>query len=318
MLQQFVPSQGDGWTFALEGLKTYFGALGRRRWPEPELPATSAVLNLVGHEPPEDFAAAAGELPAAIRVLGRRTAECHLALVGARRVRDFAPQPLTAADLEGMTESFRRQAQQSLELLYTQLNSLPEEHRDLADRVLGYGSLLDERFQVLQELKTSLTRIRIHGDYHLGQVLRTDDDWVLLDFEGEPLKPLTERREKMSPLKDVAGMLRSFDYAAQTALRRLAEEKPDKAAAAAPWARLWERWLGATFLDGYLVAAESASFLPADRADLRVLLDAFLLDKSLYELSYELNNRPAWVGVPLSGVVEIAERFGLTGPGSGS
>ncbi|MFO7652907.1 MAG: maltose alpha-D-glucosyltransferase [Candidatus Krumholzibacteriia bacterium] len=311
MLQDFVANEGDGWEHALAGLRGYFAGLGRRRWPTPEDLTAVSVLDLANQEPPDAFIAAAGDFPDQARLLGRRTAEFHLALASARRQRDFAPRPTTQADLEIMADGFRSRAQQVFELLNSRISHLDDDVRERADRVLGVGSLLVERFQAVTHLRPGMVRIRIHGDYHLGQALRVEDDFILLDFEGEPLRPLAERRDRHSPLKDVAGMLRSFDYAAQAALQRLLEDHPDRAPRALPWARTWERWTGAAFLAQYLETAGNAPFLPESRDDLRVLLDAFLLDKALYELNYELNNRPTWVHVPLGGILEIAGRLGL-------
>lgn len=150
-------------------------------------------------------------------------------------------------------------------------------------------------------------KTRVHGDYHLGQVLRTGEDFVILDFEGEPAKPLGVRLEKQSPAKDVVGMLRSFDYAAFAALFAFAKDRPDRLERLGPWARLWQVWTSAAFLREYLAVASGAPFLPADPADFALLLEAFTLDKALYELLYELNNRPDWVGIPLRGVLRLIE-----------
>jgi maltose alpha-D-glucosyltransferase/alpha-amylase len=145
-------------------------------------------------------------------------------------------------------------------------------------------------------------RIRCHGDYHLGQVLVTEGDVVIIDFEGEPARPLAERRAKASPLRDVAGMLRSFSYAALTGLGAATQTRPEDVERLAPWAELWETWVGAVFLRAYLAATRGAAFLPPDVDDLETLLQAFILDKALYELGYELNNRPDWVHIPLTGL----------------
>ncbi len=149
----------------------------------------------------------------------------------------------------------------------------------------------------------------MHGDYHLGQVLRTEEDFVILDFEGEPARPLAERRSRQSPLKDVAGMLRSYSYAAFAALIGSAVHAADDDSALEPWALLWQHWAGETFLSGYFstastVAVGQVPLLP--RGDeLRRLLGAFVLDKALYELVYELNSRPDWVRIPLGGISRL-------------
>jgi maltose alpha-D-glucosyltransferase/alpha-amylase len=149
-------------------------------------------------------------------------------------------------------------------------------------------------------------RIRIHGDYHLGQVLRVKTDFVILDFEGEPARPLAYRRSKQCALKDVAGMLRSFSYAAYATLINYTARHPEDLATLEPWARFWERSVAAEFLRAYRQAARGANFVPADESDFQNLLDAFLLDKALYEVLYELNSRPAWVRIPLMGIMSLA------------
>ncbi|PYR57744.1 MAG: alpha-amylase, partial [Acidobacteria bacterium] len=149
------------------------------------------------------------------------------------------------------------------------------------------------------------SRIRVHGDYHLGQVLWSEGDFYILDFEGEPARPLAERRVKESPLKDVAGMLRSFNYAAYAALFAHASARPAEFDRLEQWAKAWQVWTAASFLKGYLKAAADATFLPADPVQRASLLDLFLLDKAFYELNYELNNRPEWIRIPLRGILEL-------------
>ncbi len=143
----------------------------------------------------------------------------------------------------------------------------------------------------------------MHGDYHLGQVLVVTDGFTILDFEGEPSRSLAERRAKQSPLKDVAGMLRSFSYAAWAGLLQSTGGEPAAMATLEPWARLWERAASAAFLRAYRATIGDARLLPADPAAFDALLEAYVLDKALYEVTYELNNRPAWVWIPLRGVL---------------
>jgi maltose alpha-D-glucosyltransferase/alpha-amylase len=171
--------------------------------------------------------------------------------------------------------------------------------------------VLSRRRQILDRLAASVqpgeaARIRIHGDYHLGQVLWTRNDFVILDFEGEPARPLAERREKHSPLKDVAGMLRSFSYAAAVGLENHLSRRAGDRERLEPWADFWEREVSAAFLRGYRDVVAGTGLVPADADVCRALLDAYLLDKALYELSYELNNRPAWVRIPLAGILSLA------------
>jgi maltose alpha-D-glucosyltransferase/alpha-amylase len=166
-----------------------------------------------------------------------------------------------------------------------------------------------DRFKDLLESKIGAMRIRCHGDYHLGQVLFTGSDFTIIDFEGEPARPITERRIKRSALLDVAGMLRSFSYAAHVGLLRRQEGgvPPEAAAELEHRLEFWQRWVSAEFLKSYLQEASGDKFIPGSRNELRVLLRALLLEKAVYELTYELNNRPDWVGIPLRGIRQLLE-----------
>ncbi len=165
------------------------------------------------------------------------------------------------------------------------------------------------RLRAILDLKITGQRTRHHGDYHLGQILYTGKDFVITDFEGEPARALSERRSKRSPLKDVAGMIRSFNYAAVTGLKNGAFRAED-AAALEPWARFWNLWVAAAFLKSYVNAAGQSAFLPRSRDEMKVLLDLLILEKAIYEIAYELNNRPEWVRVPVRGVLEIIQPTG--------
>jgi maltose alpha-D-glucosyltransferase/alpha-amylase len=174
--------------------------------------------------------------------------------------------------------------------------------------VIDEEKQLLERFRAIAAGKLDGARIRCHGDYHLGQVLYTGKDFAIIDFEGEPVRPLSERRLKRSPLRDVSGMLRSFHYALCSAL--LGESsggmvRQDDLVALEPWAAFWQHWVSVVFLKAYLDTARGASFLPTDRDELQVLLDAHLLEKAVYELGYELNNRPDWLRIPLQGIFQV-------------
>ena len=160
------------------------------------------------------------------------------------------------------------------------------------------------------DLSSAGLRTRVHGDYHLGQVLRSRGDFVILDFEGEPARSLLERRAKQSPMKDVAGMLRSFSYAAYTGLMRMLTRRPGDAERLEPWARLWEQAACSAFLRTYRLTMKAAggSMVPVDQEAFEQLLEIYMLDKALYELMYELNNRPAWVRIPLAGILALPLR----------
>jgi trehalose synthase-fused probable maltokinase len=277
MVQQLVPNRGNGW---------------------------EVMLDAVADEQTDDGSQARHDAHALPALLGRRTGELHVELT-AGDTEALAPEPFTRVALAREAAGMRRHGKDSLELLAGSLRHLDQPARERATTVLDGRARLFEAFDDLERLANAGTRIRCHGDYHLGQTLVTDDDVVILDFEGEPARPLAERREKSSPLRDVAGMLRSFSYLAAAArVSRMAD------APAASLARLqtWERQATRRFLDEYLQAVSAAQVLPADRAAVNVLLRAYIADKAIYEISYELNNRPDWVELPLVGVLRCLDR----------
>ena len=192
-------------------------------------------------------------------------------------------------------------------LIRKNVNNLPDNLKELMNEILNFEKEIMSRFSVLFKRKLSAMKIRIHGDYHLGQVLHTGNDFVIIDFEGEPARTLTERRLKRSPLRDVASMIRSFHYAAHTALLKHASVRPEDIPALEPWLNLWYRYVGGAFLRSYLNTAGNAPFIPRDKEDLSVMLRAYLLEKAVYELGYELNNRPEWVIIPLKGIKHLLE-----------
>ena len=202
-------------------------------------------------------------------------------------------------------ERIEAQINSTLAALKVRIFSLKEEASDDAGMILSRRIELFGRARAIATGEASGKRIRIHGDYHLGQVLRAKNDFVLLDFEGEPARSLEERRRKQCPLKDVAGMLRSFSYAAGAGLEQYVQRHPDSLRALEPWSRLWQNAVSAEFLGAYgrTVAAMPGLLPKAEHAD--ALLNAYLLEKALYELLYELNNRPAWVRIPLAGILAL-------------
>jgi len=222
----------------------------------------------------------------------------------------FAPEPLTAADAQALLSGLRTHAIQALDLLRENVAGLADDLVDLAGLVLGRRRQIVDSFRPPEGDGTLGQRIRIHGDYHLGQVLQVKTDYVILDFEGEPARAIADRRAKLSPLKDVAGMLRSLGYAAYSGLLAYTARRPGDWESMEPWARLWERSMGAEFLRAYRQAADDAGFLPSSEESFRKMLEVFLLDKALYELSYELNNRPTWVRIPLLGILSLPMEAG--------
>jgi maltose alpha-D-glucosyltransferase/alpha-amylase len=237
--------------------------------------------------------------------LGRRTAELHLALASTTDDPGFVPEPLTAQDFEALLMDLHQHASSVFDLLKERVSYLPDEVVEIAAAVLSKRRRILDRFSGLRSSNLRTQRTRIHGDYHLGQVLKVKTDFVILDFEGEPARSLAYRRAKQCPLKDVAGMLRSFSYAAYASLINYTARHSEDVARLEPWALLWERSSAAEFLRAYRETTQGAEFLPVNGIDFRKLLDVFLLDKALYEVLYEMNSRPAWLRIPLLGILSL-------------
>jgi len=201
-------------------------------------------------------------------------------------------------------QNMRASLRRAFALLEKKLPTLPEAFRDEAAQVLSSGKQINAQEKRILDRRSNATKIRIHGDYHLGQVLYTGKDFIILDFEGEPARALAERKLKRSALRDVAGMMRSFQYAAYSALWQPAMRVED-VPFLERWADLWYRQMSSVFLQSYLEATDGAPFIPPDEGDFQILLEAYLLDKAVYEVGYELNNRPSWVVIPIRGIKHI-------------
>jgi maltose alpha-D-glucosyltransferase/alpha-amylase len=323
-LQAYVPNQGDAWQYTLDALVGFFEraiaapAEAQVIAASTPAPATRTILELAERETPPLAHEMIGAYLDAVWQLGQRTAELHLALAVPSEASSFSPEPFTTHYQRSLYQSLRTLVGKVFPTLRTHLSALPPAALDDATFVLAAEGNVLSRLQAVMSRRLQALRIRSHGDYHLGQVLYTGKDFVILDFEGEPARPLSERRMKRPAPRDVAGMLRSFHYAtraaitAQTANGQVREEDAE---ALEPWAQFWQLWVSVTFWQGYSTTvrpsdasaalASSPALLPAAREDVAILLDAFLLDKAVYELGYELNNRPVWVTIPLRGLRQL-------------
>jgi maltose alpha-D-glucosyltransferase/alpha-amylase len=266
-------------------------------------------LALTAADIPEEARSAVGTYLVPAENLGQRTAALHLALAQGKSEAAFTPEPVTSTDLSALATNLCRHADEVLEVLTTQADGLPEPLRTQAYQLVAQRATITERLQAVATLTPGMTHIRCHGDYHLGQLLWYENNFVIIDFEGEPMRPLAERRRKQSPLKDVAGMLRSLSYAAYAALFAFTRTRPEDLGRLEPWAAFWQHWISVRFLQSYLMTAAGASFVPPERRDLAILLEAFVLDKALYELHYELNNRLDWVRIPLQSALRLLEIY---------
>ncbi|HEX4064439.1 MAG TPA: maltose alpha-D-glucosyltransferase [Acidobacteriaceae bacterium] len=292
LLQGLVQNEGDGWQWMLDELDRYYESVAVMRSAAPHEVDSSAVRE---H---------AGMIPDAAAILGRRTAGMHLALASGHEAA-FAPVMPHSQDMEALRDDLMHHAAKALDLLKTNLSRLPDDTVETAALTLSRRGALLAKFRALAGLQDGGQWTRIHGDYHLGQVLRARGDFVILDFEGEPARSLEERRAKQSSLKDVAGMLRSFSYAAFSALTQYTTRRPEDFPQLEPWARAWESFVTAEFLRAYRATVGDSPIVPARQPDFDALLEVYVLDKALYELVYELNNRPAWIRIPLHGIVSL-------------
>ncbi|MGH7405928.1 MAG: putative maltokinase, partial [Candidatus Methylomirabilales bacterium] len=315
VLEAFIPNQGDAWRYTLDALGGYFErALASSEMQVATLPE-EPLLSLCERDPPPVLREITGPYLASAELLGRRTAELHVALSNESEDAAFAPEPMTDFYRQSLYHTLLGATDRALQLLRQRLKEMPRGLQADAKRVLDLDGEIRKRFRQIRDRKITAMRIRCHGDYHLGQVLYTGKDFVIIDFEGEPARPLSERKLKRSALRDVAGMLRSFRYATRVALVEqaatgLIHSRPEAIAGLEVWGRFWTVWVSTVFLKAYLAIAVETPLIPRNRGELQVLLDAFLLEKALYELAYELNNRPDWVRIPIQGILELLEGEG--------
>ena len=309
VLTQFVRDAKDAWPATLEILGRYFERV--RVTPSGKQALDNRVASLLTMADAgisDEVSGFIGTYVELARLLGQRTGELHLALASDRENRDFAPEPFNPFYQRSLFQSIRNLTVSNFQLLRTRMKTLPTQDAVKAERIVGLQEQLLSRFKPLYQKPISAMRIRCHGDYHLGQVLYTGKDFMIIDFEGEPARPLGERRIKRTPLRDVAGMLRSFDYATHAALFQQLERGNIQAAQLPelePWARYWFQWVSAIFLKAYFGAISQSNLVPKDVPTLALLLEASLLEKTIYEVGYELNNRPDWVRLPLEGILQL-------------
>ncbi len=306
VLQQLVPAQGDAWTTTLDAVYRYFEDLFEAIDQQPAPMDRRAIQKRAQDEVPELARDTIGAYLGLARLLGQRVGELHLALSEETENPSFSAEPFTLLHQRALYQSARALLSQALSTLRRSLNDLSPDARALAERVLDRRTELDARLKRIYRRKIEAVRIRTHGDLHLGQVLVSGGDFVFIDFEGEPAHTISERRRKRSPLRDVAGMLRSFDYAAFAA-QRSDRVRPEDAVRLAPWARAWVDWVSAAYLAAWRGRVEGANFLPKNDDDFGTLLDFHLVEKCIYEVRYELNNRPLWVDIPLAGLLDLLD-----------
>jgi trehalose synthase-fused probable maltokinase len=305
ILQGFVPNQGDAWQYTMKSISAFYNEVGK-----------NSAEGDVGNSRNDTARALIAPFLESVGLLARRTAELHLALVSpaAAAEPDFAPEPFDDTFQRGFEAALLELTNRIFRQLRHAHDRLPENAKPKVERVLGSEPQIIERFHAALSKPIRAVRTRIHGDYHLGQVLYTGADFAIIDFEGEPARPLSQRRLKRSPLQDVAGMLRSCHYAAHAPLLastgsvNVNDGNREKLNG---WAEVWSKWVSERFLDEYMKTARGAEFLPPSREEIMALLQLHVLEKAVYELGYELNNRPDWVAIPLEGISKSLESSNL-------
>ncbi|TNC10983.1 maltose alpha-D-glucosyltransferase [Methylobacterium terricola] len=289
LLQAFVRNQGDAWTLMLEYLRR-------------DLDTIVLVPESEAHSPEETFATHlrwAG-------LLGQRTAEMHRALATETDDQAFAAEPFTADDLAALADDTRRQAEKALRACGSLGFTAPESAQEAAAAIVAAKTEIEALIASLsREAPQGAHRTRIHGDYHLGQVLASQDDLIIVDFEGEPSRPVDERRAKSTPLRDVAGILRSFAYGGETVTREVSSRFAEASERARTAVAAWRAMVSGAFLEAYAATVQGSRAAVTDDATQERLLRLCLLQKALYEIDYEANNRPDWIEIPARGVLAI-------------
>ncbi len=310
LIQKLVENSGDGWTYVLDRLDE----LNEKLLASPdiltlpdELMTFNADTAYDGRVNPVLHEIFSGPLTEQVRLLGIRTAELHKALAARSDIAAFAPEPYSLHYQRSLFSGLKSLVRSAFQNQSGNLEKLAPEVRGLAEEILGRQSEILIRLKDIYRKKIDVSKIRIHGDYHLGQVLFTGKDFVITDFEGEPARSYTERRLKRSPLRDVAGMIRSFHYAAYASLFLDNHIRKDDYPKLIPVMEAWYHHISHVFMEAYKENVQGTPFIPKSDDELETLMTTFLLEKAIYEMNYELNNRPDWVIIPLTGIKAILD-----------
>ena len=308
VLQGYVPDTSDAWSYTLDSLRDYFERVMVEQFSLDQVHFPDVSINAAQNLELPDFTfEMIGPYLGSAELLGQRTAQLHMALAS-EPDSDFTPEPFTFFYQRSIYQYSRNLSGQVLLSLKNQMGGLPESAQPLAQQVINRQDQILESFRSVLDYKIEATRTRCHGKYHLGQVLYTGKDFVIIDFKGETNRPLSERRMKRSPLRDVAGMLQSFNFAAKVALHRELDSgliRPEQFPMMEQWAQFWSSWVSVTFLNAYLTTAAESSFLPKTEAQLQVLLDAYLLEKAIQELSSQMKRPSDWLEIALQWIAQL-------------
>jgi len=310
MLVEFVPNEGDAWSYTESNVDLYFERLlaQKHEFSGVSFPVPSSLFDVTLEGIPQEFVGLAdGFYLEMVDLLGRRTGEMHLALAAEGHEKAFAPESFSKLYQRSVYQSLRSLFRRVMSTVRKVKSSVDERVRPDIELLFQNEDAILAQFSRITERKIPAKKIRIHGDYHLGQVLFTGRDFIIIDLEGEPARTLSERRLKYSSFRDVAGMIRSFHYAIYGKYLHYAEVRPEDSEFLSEWVEPWYLYVSGVFLRAYLETVNGASFVPADQEDLATILDIFLLEKAVYEIGYEINNRPAWLSIPVRGVQYVLE-----------
>lgn len=309
LLVSYAPNQGDGWAYAVSAVDRYFDTVLQLTEETQVAPPASIFHGGIQDAPDAFLDLAGGMFFEMMNLLGQRTAELHLALAGSQDHGDFAPEAFSKLYQRSAYQSFRSQIRRTMSMARRAMRKLDESSQELAKSFIDSEEKMLDYIAGITDHKIAAEKIRIHGDYHLGQVLFTGRDFMIIDFEGEPSRTLSERRLKYSAFRDIAGMIRSFHYAVSSRFLERISLRPEDRETLEPWIEPWYGYVASTFLDAYLNGVKGASFVPDDRADVELLVNLFTLEKAVYEIGYEINNRPDWLRIPLRGVNFVLDQL---------
>jgi maltose alpha-D-glucosyltransferase/alpha-amylase len=306
LLVDFIPNQGNAWEFTQNAIENYFDRIRADR--ENLMTAIDEKSPDILRNIPEETVAELFDpfFLEMIGLLGKRTAEMHLALASIKGNKNFEEEPFSLLYQKSLYQSFRTLIKRTVGEMRSSRKNLDEDQIKLVNDIIEKEPvMLNTIKHSLEKKKIHTTKTRIHGDYHLGQVLFTGKDFIIIDFEGEPTRSLTARSLKYCPLKDVAGMLRSFHYAIYMGEQEYDKKIPESVDLSGPWLEAWYQKIHDTYMEHYLDTAGNASFIPEEKRQLGDLLSVYTIEKAIYEADYELNNRPDWLHIPLNGLTKI-------------
>lgn len=310
LLQNKIPNQGEAWTAMLDTLNRFYEKVLSKSGRNTEVPELVRKPRLYFEDTPESVQKMIDPLTyERVTLLAQRTAEMHIALATDYADKDFVPEKFTEHYQRSIYSGHRKLVSEKLGTLAAKLDTLPPQTAAEAQQVLDLKEAILQGFQDIFSRKIEATKTRIHGDYHLGQVLFNGRDFYIIDFEGEPMHSISERRLKRTPFKDVAGMIRSFHYAAYGQLLLNQNYRKEDMPLLEQWARQWFHYVSNYFLTAYLDRTQGQSFIPPDEEGIQLLLRSYLLEKAIYEVGYEMNSRPDWLRIPLKGVLYVMEEY---------